>query len=384
MPQTRSRGAIASMALAAATASACGARSALTVDGAGAGAGGADGASTSANGASSGGSGGATSTCRRDDLSTWRTERYRDQGDYERTAVAVSGLPWVALKVQGGNVVLAKLGLDPTKGITFDERVEIPSSPVYPVALDVDDRRFVLLTTSGINWNGDSTLWRIDRASKAIVSIPIGDPPADPADTIDSAIALAGDDILLAYGRPAEGDSVVELRGDDLVVHQSATVSENLAYAVHASTTAADVYLGKSTHLHAEGGVLSPAPADPAWQVIGGLDDFRVWMGAQIRLTDGASTWSAAWPHTQISPPAVVRTDGGRAAFSLETELTAVVGYTTTAGLAWLSIESAPDAPGAGLGLLPMIEPGRLGLFYLGLEIPHPEQPLRYYGLACP
>ena len=29
------------------------------------------------------------------------------------------------------------------------------------------------------------------------------------------------------------------------------------------------------------------------------------------------------------------------------------------------------------------LEDGRVGLFYLGLEIPHPEQPLRYFGRIC-
>ena len=42
------------------------------------------------------------------------------------------------------------------------------------------------------------------------------------------------------------------------------------------------------------------------------------------------------------------------------------------------------DAPGFGVGLMPMFESGRMGLFYLGLEIPHPEQPLRYFGRRCP
>jgi hypothetical protein len=101
-------------------------------------------------------------------------------------------------------------------------------------------------------------------------------------------------------------------------------------------------------------------------------------------MTHGTTAWSGAWPHSQISPPAVVRTAAGSAVFSLETELTAVIGYATDAGLAWQPIEVAPDAPGTGAGLFPVIEQGRLGLFYLGLEIPRPEQPLRYFGLECP
>ena len=39
--------------------------------------------------------------------------------------------------------------------------------------------------------------------------------------------------------------------------------------------------------------------------------------------------------------------------------------------------------PGIGVAMLPVVEDRRLGLFSLGLEIPRPEQPLRYYGIAC-
>ncbi len=77
------------------------------------------------------------------------------------TASAVSGQPWVALKVKGGNIILVSLDIDPAQGIVFTDKVEVASSPVFPVALDLDDRRFVMLTTSGINWNGEGglTLW---------------------------------------------------------------------------------------------------------------------------------------------------------------------------------------------------------------------------------
>lgn len=53
----------------------------------------------------------AAPTCNPADLSTWRIERYRDFGDYERTAVAISGAPWVALKLHGGNIALVNLSM---------------------------------------------------------------------------------------------------------------------------------------------------------------------------------------------------------------------------------------------------------------------------------
>jgi hypothetical protein len=327
-------------------------------------------------------------SCRLGDTSSWRTERFRDDGDYERAAVAVSGVPWVALKPRGGNVVLARLRIDATQGIVWDERIDLADAPVYPVALDVDDRRFVMLTTTQINWNGDVELWRIDRTSGTVLRVPVGNPPSDPAFTIYSAIGLAGDDVVLGYGRAAANEGAVELRDDGLAVLQTLPVSDYSFTAVHASAAAVDLYVGTTQRLHVEGGVIGAQPVDPSWQVFGGLDDLRVEVGQDIRLTrgGGADVWPAAWPHTQISPPAVVRTDAqGHVAFSLETELTAVIGVGPPADpLEWLRIEAAPAAPGIGLGLLPVIEPGRVGVFYLGLEIPHPEQPLRYYGLACP
>lgn len=323
-------------------------------------------------------------TCRLDDMSTWRTERFRDEGDYERTAVAVGGLPWVALKVRNGNIVLANVAIDDARGIVFAGRVEVPDSPVYPVALDVDADRFVFLTTAGINWNGNVELWRVDRKSGAILRVPVGNPPADPAYTVESAIGLAGSDIVVAYGRGAENEGTVELRDDSLGVRQSITVGEVSFTAVRASNSAVDVYAGASTRIHAEGSVLTQQPsADPSWQVIGGIGSFLVQMGQDIRLTGSGGIWSAMWPDTQISPPAIVRTDGARAAFSLETELSAVVGYQKGTDLTWMSIEPATDAPGFGLGLLPFIGTGRLGVLYLGLEVPRPEQPLRYFGKVC-
>ncbi len=323
-------------------------------------------------------------TCNPADLSTWRIERYRDFGDYERTAVAISGAPWVALKVHGGNIALVNLGVS-NQGIALGDRIDIADSPVYPVALDVDDRRFVMLTTSGINWNGDITLWRIDRIDGTVMRIPIG-PPADASFTVYSALGLAGDDVVLAYSRPgvSETQGTIELRSDQLALVQTLSVAEVAFTTVRPSATATDIYAGATTRVRAEASTLTTQPAIPDWEVIGGIDGFLVEMGDDIRLTHGADTWNAAWPHTQFSPPAVVRTHGGAAAFTLETELTAVIGHVTPAGLEWLPIASGPGAPGIGVGLFPVIEDGRLGLFYLGIEIPSPEQPLRYFGLACP
>jgi hypothetical protein len=251
----------------------------------------------------------------------------------------------------------------------------------------VDRTRFVLLTSSGINGDGDIELWRVDRTGGTILRVPVGNPPTDPGYTSDSAVGLVGSNIVVAYARLAENTGTIELRDDRLNVIQSLPVGYDSFTAVRTSSVAVDVYEGGTSlpaeRVHAENGMLLPQAADPSWTVIGGLGGFLVETGTDIRMTQGTAAWSGAWPHSQISPPAVVRTFADKAAFSLETELTAVVGYPTDAGLAWQPIEVAPDAPGTGAALLPVIEQGRLGLFYLGLEIPSPQQPLRYFGLLC-
>src|SRR5260221_9481769 len=102
---------------------ACGARSSLDGD---------EPASFHADAGSHADADAASPTCASADLSTWAIERYRDDGDYERAAVDVTGEPWVALKRRGGNVELVNLGVD-ANGIVFHERIVVAGSPVYPV-----------------------------------------------------------------------------------------------------------------------------------------------------------------------------------------------------------------------------------------------------------
>jgi hypothetical protein len=331
---------------------------------------------------STGGSGGQPG-CLAADVLTWSAEHHRDDGDYERAAVATSGVPWVALKVQDGNVVVRQLGVDEQAGILVLDSFEIPDSPVYPVALDVSDTRFVLLTTTGINWNGDVDLWSVDRASGAVIRAPVGDPPMDPAYTVGSAIGLLGDDVAIAYSRLADDQGTIEIRDAALQVVTSMPVDGVSFTAVRRSPSALDIYAGANLRVHIEAGAITAEPTEPGWTAMGGLEDYLVEYGDQIRMTQGDQVWSGPWPHSQISPPAVVRAHGGRAVFSLETELTGVVGYPSDGELHWMPIEPAPGASGIGLALLPVLEEGRMGLFYLGLEIPHPEQPLRYFGRVC-
>lgn len=326
----------------------------------------------------------ATPVCDLEDLSSWKAEHFRDDGNYDRAAIAASGVPWVALKVHDGDIVLREISVSSETGILVARSFEIPDSPVYPVALDVSDARFALLTTTGINWNGDLELWSIDRKTLEILRVPVGAPPTDPGYTVATAIGVLGDDIALAYARLIDDVATIEIRNTALEVQVSAVVDGTLLRGVRAGASGLDVYSSATLRVHVEAGKITEHPVDPEWTVMGGLDDTLAQFGDEIRLVQGDTAWGGPWPHTQISPPAVIRFHDGHPAFSLETELTGVVGYPVGTELRWMDIEPSDEASGIGVALLPVVEENRLGLFYLGLDIPHPEQPLRYFGRVCP
>lgn len=362
----------------AAVCSACGPQVSITHTGE-AGAGGSS-ASSSSSSSSSGGAGGETN-CVFNDLSTWEIETYRDDGDHPRAVAATGGSAWVALAVNKGNLVLEKLGIDDA-GIAVLDKFELPDSPVYPLAFDANDARFVLLTTTGINWNGTLELWSIDRQSGTVMRKPVGNPD-DPNYTIRAALGLIGDDIALAYARPANNAGMIEIRNGNLEVLTSVPVDTAQFQGVWRGPFEFDVYLGKTSRAHIESGTIVIDPISPNWEVIGGLEDTLVEMGNQMRMIRGDEAWLGPWPHSQISQPAVVRKHGDMAVFSLNTELTGVVGHPHDGALDWMRIESLPGASGIGVALMPHIEERRVGIFYLGLDIPQPEQPLRYFGRIC-
>lgn len=373
--------------------SACGSRSSLEAgagESATAGSAGSGGGATATGGGGSaggtstaGGAGGAPVNCTFEDLLSWSPESFHDEGNYERAVAATSGVPWIAFKVDGGNIVLRKLGIDEEKGIVVEQEFEIPGTPVYPVAFDVSDARFVVLTTTGINWNGDVGLLSIDRATGEVKSSPVGDPPENPAYTVGSAIGILGDDVAIAYSRLVNDQGTLEIRDADLAVVTSATVEGSYFTAVRRDPLSLDLYTSSGVLVNVEPGAVTFGESDPSWSVIGGLHDSLAALGAEVRLTRGDSTWTGPWPHTQVSPPAVVRELGDRSVFSLETELTGVVGYPVGTELRWMPIEPTPEDSGIGLVLMPLFTDRRVGMFYLGLDIPDPQQRLRYFGRVC-
>lgn len=330
---------------------------------------------------SSSGAGG-SSVCNVDDISTWEIETYNAGGDHPRFAVAASGVPWIALATQGGNVVLEKVGIDDVQGIVASEKFEIPDSPVFPLAFDANEKYFVLLSTTGNNWNGTLEIWLVDRSNAAILRQPVGNPD-NPNYTIRGALGLMEEGIALGYARAANDAGTIELRNWKLDVVVSQDVMNSDFQGVWRNSSAYDVYMGANSVARVEFGQIYVEPLGSAAKILGGLGQYLVGYESEIRMTWGDEIWSGPWPHTQISPPAVLRQQEFRAAFSLQTELTGVVGYQHLGALDWLRIESLPGASGIGVAVMPVVEERRLGLFYVGLEIPKPDQPLRYFGKVC-
>src|SRR5262249_53412979 len=99
----------------------------------------------------------------------------------------------------------------------------------------------------------------------------------------------------------------------------------------------------------------------PSGDVIGGLGEHVVELGDRVTLRGGSAMTSAVWPHSQVSPPAIVRTDGSRVAFSLQMELSGTVGHTLSGDLEWLEFRDSPMAHGIGVAMMPVVTDRRIG-----------------------
>lgn len=323
-------------------------------------------------------------TCASSDPSTWAVERFDAGGDYDRAVAATSGVPWIALRRADGDLVFLRVGVR-SSGIVIEERVDVPGAPLVPLGFDTDGTRFVAVTTTGLNWNGVVEAVWLDRSSGAVERRVWDALGPDSSFTVRGAAALLGDLAVFAAVRADTDVAHVEMRGADLGVVTERT--QPGAYSVLAIRRAADeidLVFGGRTSLRVTAREMLPGAGGPAgYDLIGGQGAFVVEHAADFRVRRGDEVWSGPWPHTQISPPAVLRRIDARAAFSLTKELSGAVGYTHEDRLEWLHVEPAPGASGAGSALMPVVEASRLGLFYLGLEIPRPERPLRYYGVVC-
>lgn len=326
----------------------------------------------------------AAAPCRLDDPLGWPVERFEAGGDYDRAVAATAGVPWIAAREEGGNLVFLEVSVS-ASGIAITDRVELPDVPLYPVGFDTDGERFVALATTGNNWNGLVERLVYDRRSGALERSVWDDLGPDSSYTVRGGAALVGANAVLAAARADDDELLVELRDPAGAVVASARREETFAVLlIHDASEEVSVYAGAVGRFVVTPFGIERADVDPGgYQVMGGLGDLVVEYDRDVRIRGPEQVWSGTWPHTQISPPAVLRRDGERVAFSLQKELSGALGFTLGGELEWLHVDSVPGARGLGVALLPVVEERRLGLFYLGLEIPRPHQPLRYFGVAC-
>lgn len=326
----------------------------------------------------------AAAPCRLDDPWGWPVERFEAGGDYDRAVAATAGVPWIAAREEGGNLVFLEVSVR-ASGIAITDRVELPDVPLYPIGFDTDGERFVALATTGNNWNGLVETLYYDRRSGALERSVWDALGPDSSYTVRGGAGLVGANAVFAAARADDDELLVELRDPAGDVVTAARREETFAVLlVHHSSEEVSVYAGAVDRLVVTPFGIERADVDPrGYQVMGGLGDLVVEYDRDIRIRGPEQAWSGTWPHTQISPPAVLRRDGERVAFSLQKELSGALGFTLDGELEWLHVDSVPGARGLGVALLPVVEERRLGLFYLGLEIPRPHQPLRYFGVAC-
>lgn len=330
----------------------------------------------------------AATPCVPSDRTTWRVESFDAGGWYDRFAPALSGVPWVAVNEHEGNIVFLELGVDAT-GIVVRRRVDLPDSPVYPLAFDTDGTRFALLATSGHNWNGTPSLWLLDTGTGATAYADFPEIGPESAFTYRATLGLVGPNVMVASVSAADDLAWIEIRDARLTVLERVEHPETLSI-VGARTGESEIalYLRARSMPRAaftiDATTIAPrADAGGTHEIIGGLGELVVEHDTDFRIRSPERVWSGEWPHSQISPPAVLRVHESMIAFSLQKELSGTVGYTDGDALSWLDVASVPGASGIGVAMLPVVEARRLGLFYLGLEIPRPEQPIRYYGIAC-
>lgn len=322
--------------------------------------------------------------CTSSDPRTWTVERHNAGGDFERAVAATSGVPWIAAREADGNLVFLSLGVG-RSGITIEERIELSDTPLYPIGFDTDGTRFVALTTSGTNWNGDVETVLYDASRGELTRRPWADIGETSNFTVTGGAALVGDNTVFAASRADDDVLVVELRSAAGAVVASmerpSTIGVRL---IRVRDDAVELRAGANGRYRITPSSIVEEEAEAgAYRVIGGMGEYRVEHDRDFRIRSEGDLWSGPWPHTQISPPAVLREGGGRVAFSLQKELSGAVGFTHRDGLEWLHVEGALGASGVGFALLPVVEENRLGLFYLGLEIPRSDRPLRYFGVAC-
>jgi hypothetical protein len=312
---------------------------------------------------------------------TWIEEHFNAGGDFRRAVPALSGHPWLALSRRAGSLVFVQIEIGDA-GLSIVREIEADPGPAHPVAFDTDGHRFVALTTTGHNWNGEVHVVWHDPEAGSMRKEPWAALGPESMWLVGGAVGLTEGGVVVA-GRRADLDVAhLEVRSDGgAVLARLERADTWRTVAVRIDDGTLDVYLDQ-TRFQVTGAAIEMA-GNVRVPVLGGLGPFTVTADREFTLHGRDRDWSGPPPHTQYSPPAVVRIHDGEAVFSLQKELSGVLGFPDGDRLGWLHGVPGPGASGLGVALMPVLGEQRMGFVYLGLEIPRPDQPLRYFGLGC-
>lgn len=240
-----------------------------------------------------------------------------------------------------------------------------------PLAFATDGAAFTLAARGP---TGEAMLARFDRSGRVSAVASVEALRSDLMYRLEADVAELGDGAVVAMRRLGVDRFVVERRDAALGLRWS----EGLPPAAFRLRPGGSM-LRTSAALYAvgEGGLGPPRPA-AAWNPIGATRSTWVGLGRdgfELERDDGR-TARGPWPGASFAGW------GYLSAFESPTgvllagnvDLGPVLGWFQAESLAWVQV---PRLGGSGA---PYGDENAVGVFLLGIEIPRPEQPLRYWG----
>lgn len=299
-------------------------------------------------------------------------------GDYERLVAADAAGASALWLVGGGrtrrNEPARLLRVEIATGIPrVAETIAVPGTESWePLALATDGMDFILAARGP---TGEALLARIERGGRTTASTSVEALRKDLMYRLEADVALRDGDVVLAMRRLGVDRFVIERRDAALALRWSEALTPSSFRLRPDGTrlrTNASLYALEATGLRRMSGAVA------VWGTIGATRGAWVGVGNkgfELERDDG-STVRGAWPGSTFSGwgylPAFESTTGVFIAGNVD--FAPVLGWFQAGALTWIQV---PRSGGAGV---PYGEASAVGMFLLGIEIPRPEQPLRYWG----
>ena len=323
-------------------------------------------------------------------LKGWSEVDVRLGGDFQRLVAAASS--------EASGVWLAGGAGPDVKGVTELLRVEVlqrapriaedialaGTDGWEPLALAVAPERFALVARGP---NGDAWLALFARDGTPLERITIDELQRDLGNNMAADVAWAGADIVVAavrYGEPSDHfvvqrrDSALGARWSEAPWHEPPTTTLSFRFRPNGGvlrTRAAlyDVTLAGLSKRPDDVIALGPiGAASSAWT---GIDPNGFAQNGFVLEPDNAAIVRGPWPGHQWSGESIPVYESAAGIFITgNVELAPFIGWFSASTLTWIAI---PRLGGGGIALG---DANNVGAFFVGLEIPHPEQPLRYWG----